>query len=118
MKRNDIILIVALLILGMAGFFFYLMRVQQPGSVVIITVDSKEYGRYDLKKDQMIPINDMNTVEIKDGKVRMIEADCPDKICVNHRVVEYNGESIVCLPNKVLVEVKSEENSSLDAVTG
>ena len=46
----------------------------------------------------------------------MTEADCPDKLCVNQRAVSKNGESIICLPNKVIVTVDSSENSEFDAV--
>ena len=47
----------------------------------------------------------------------MVEASCPDKLCVNQKAVSKNNESIICLPNKVIVEVDSSENSDLDAVT-
>ena len=43
-------------------------------------------------------------------------ADCPDQICVNHRPVSRNGESIICLPNEVVVSVKGGEEAELDGV--
>ena len=46
----------------------------------------------------------------------MTKADCPDKLCVNQNAVSKNGESIICLPNKVVVTVDSSENSEFDAV--
>ena len=36
----------------------------------------------------------------------MISADCPDKLCVHQHAISANGETIVCLPNKVVAEVK------------
>ena len=53
---------------------------------------------------------------IKDGEARMEWADCPDQICVDHRAVSRNGESIICLPNQVVVTVASSEESDVDAV--
>ena len=47
-----------------------------------------------------------NILVIKDGRADMTDADCPDRICVNHRPVSQEGETIVCLPHKVVVEVK------------
>ena len=54
---------------------------------------------------------------IKNGKADMTEADCPDKLCVHQKPVSKNHESIICLPNKVIVEVDSSANSEFDAVT-
>ena len=44
----------------------------------------------------------------------MIEADCPDLICVHHKPISRQGESIVCLPHKVIVEVTGEESAQED----
>ena len=46
----------------------------------------------------------------------MKEADCPDQICVRHKAISKSGESIVCLPHKVVVEISSEEEQDVDIV--
>ena len=38
----------------------------------------------------------------------MYEADCPDQICYSPEFVSKPGETIVCLPHRVVVEVKGE----------
>ena len=57
--------------------------------------------------------------EIKDGKVTMKEADCKDQICADHKAIEKSGETIVCLPHKVVIEIRSEDGKEqeLDGVT-
>ena len=55
-------------------------------------------------------------IQIKDGEASMIEADCPDQICVHEKAISADGESIICLPNKIVVEVESDKESELDAV--
>ena len=80
-----------------------------------ITVDGKQYGTYSLSKDRTIEINDTNICEIKDGKVTMIEADCPDKLCVHQKAISTKGGTIVCLPNKVVLEIDSSEKP--DSIT-
>ena len=45
-------------------------------------------------------------IEIKDGEVSVKEADCPDKICVNHKKISNVGESIICLPHKLVIEIR------------
>ncbi len=54
-----------------------------------------------------------NLLEIGDGKIRVIEADCRDKIDVKQGYISKIGETIVCLPNKMLIEIKGikEENT-------
>lgn len=71
-------------------------------------------------KDQVIPIKTAfgtNTIEVKAGKIYMIDADCRDKLCVHSKAIQYNGEMIVCLPHKLYVEIKSKKEASLDAVS-
>ena len=51
---------------------------------------------------------------IKDGVVHMEDADCPDKLCIKQGQIDSNGQKIVCLPNKTIVEVSSEKESDYD----
>ena len=74
--------------------------------MIHITVDGEDYGTWSLSKNETIKIGETNVCEIKDGKVRMIKADCPDQLCVKQSPVDKNGGMIVCLPNKVIIEGK------------
>ena len=53
-----------------------------------------------------------NTVEIKDGKVSVSEASCKNQICVKHSSISHSGESIVCLPNRLVVRIDSRDGDS------
>ena len=67
--------------------------------------------------DQKIRINGgTNILTIKNGKAKMTDADCPDQLCVHQKAASKNHESIICLPNKVVVEVDGSEESEFDAV--
>ena len=47
----------------------------------------------------------------------MKDANCPDKICEGHNKISYKGETIVCLPHKVVIEIVADEATyELDAV--
>ena len=86
--------------------------------MVTIKVNGKITGRYSLEENQEIEINDgSNLLKIKDGEADMISADCPDKLCVHQKAISKDGESIICLPNQVVVEIESSESSEYDAVT-
>lgn len=119
MKKNDFILIGALLLLGILVILIVNLT-KSEGGTLAITIDGKEYKTIDLEEDTQFTVEldngEWNTFEIKDGYVDMIDASCPDKLCVNHREIHYNNETIVCLPNKVVLQITSSEESELDAV--
>ena len=56
-----------------------------------------------------------NVIEIAGGKIHVIEADCPDKTCVNMGFLQ-GGAPIVCLPNKLVI--RYAQGGDLDAVAG
>jgi hypothetical protein len=51
-----------------------------------------------------------NVMIVEDNSVNIIDADCPDKVCVNHSSIESIGETIICLPHKLVVEIKIRKN--------
>lgn len=102
--------------------FYAVVHFQQKesGSLIEITVDKKVYGTYSLETDQEIPIvingTETNHVQISGGYADMTEASCPDLLCVHQSKISKVSETIVCLPNKVVVEVIAGEESGIDAV--
>lgn len=120
MKKNDrIFLCVVFLVLAAAAAVFYLTRGNH-GVQVKVTVDGDLYGTYSLNENQEIRIQKdgviTNVLVIKDGTADITEADCPDRLCVHQRAISKTKETIVCLPNKVVVEVAGSEESELDSV--
>ena len=124
MKKKEAIFIASILVIaGILGLGFRISG-QCSHNTIRITVDGKEFGTYSLSKDQVIHIGDTNVCEIKDGKVTMIEATCPDHYCMKQKAVDEHGGSIICLPNKVVIEGKdsaepseSDDSPKIDAVT-
>ena len=115
-KKADIIL--TIIIIAAAIFVFVIYNLVMGGfgkgfnGEVVITVDGAEFGRYELTKDQEIEIGNTNKAVIKDGYVDMIWADCPDKLCVNHVSINKAGNSIICLPNKVVITIENTAGKS------
>ncbi|NLX61551.1 MAG: NusG domain II-containing protein [Tissierellia bacterium] len=59
-----------------------------------------------------------NLIEIGDGKVRVVEADCPDKLDVKQGYISKVGEVIVCLPNRLVIEIKGvSEETEIDGIS-
>ena len=89
---------------------------------VKVTIDGRGYGTYPLSKDDTIEIKNgdgdvTNTLVIKGGVADMTSADCPDHLCVKQKAISKEGESIICLPNKVVVTVKSDTKSDIDSIS-
>ena len=122
-KKNDIILIGGGLILALVVYFVMTFFQGQAthNAKAVVTIDGEVYGSFPLDTDHVekidLPDGSYNILEIKDGKADITEASCPDGICVDHRAVNKQSQSIVCLPNKVVVEIESGEEAELDAVT-
>ena len=116
MKKNDWILGGGIVLAAGMIFLFQLLRDSGGAKEVTISADGDVFGTYSLEEDQTVEIGGTNRLVIEDGTARMEWADCPDQICVNHRPVSRNGESIICLPNEVVVSVKGGEEAELDGV--
>lgn len=59
-----------------------------------------------------------NTIRITEGKIGIIEADCPDRLCVKMGMVSSTGRPISCLPHRLVIQIEDEkEESPVDATT-
>lgn len=117
-RKADMILVAGILLLAVLSFAVIELFLKQPGASVVVTADGKVYGVYALNSSQQIVVetaHGKNVLQIEAGKVYMTEADCPDKICVKTGKISRTGETIVCLPHKVVVEVQAQKES-LDGV--
>ena len=103
-RLPDIILILALLTVGVV--LLILSRSGGRGSAVTVSIDGETVCEYSLMTDGRYPINGgTNTLVIEGGTARIEDADCPDKLCEKQGKISRLGERIVCLPNRVSVEV-------------
>ena len=121
LQKRDILLIGGLLLAALPAWLFFAVFGKKAGAYVTVTVDGEIYGTYPLAVEQTIDIKKdavtTNVLVIADGRADMKEADCPDQLCVHQRAISRSKESIICLPNKIIVEVDSHQNSQYDAVS-
>ena len=124
MKKNDIVLIA--IILAVTAVCLLGMRIWQKNNtngnaVAVVTIDGDVYGEYPLSEDYEerieLPDGSYNVLTIKDGFAQISEASCPDQICVHHNRIKYSEETIVCLPNKLVVTVQGGEDNGIDGST-
>ena len=118
--RNDIIL--AVIVIAVAAMGLLLLNVfKTEGSFVAVKIDGEETARYPLSVNTEVVIetgdDGRNTLVIEDNKAFMKDANCPDKICEGHQKISYKGETIVCLPHKVVIEIVTDDSENeLDVV--
>ena len=90
------------------------------GTEVQIVQDGVVLYRLDLSQteDQTIDVaynGRINTIQIKNGKIRVLDADCPDHTCVRMGWLESGALPIVCLPNHLIIEF-ADADEKVDAV--
>ena len=124
MKKNDVILIAVLLVVALlvaGGMRIWQMNNTKDTANVVVTIDGEVYGTYPLSEDRTerieLPDGSYNILIISGGYADVTEASCPDQICVKHNHIRYSKESIVCLPNKVVVTVEGGKENEIDGST-
>ena len=116
-----LLIIGVILVVAVAGLLV-IQSVREEGAQVVITWNGEVDGTYPLDEDQTFVFEGenggYNVVTIEDGFVFMEEANCPDQICVKHKPLNQTADPIVCLPNKLVVEVTAPETENqLDGVS-
>ena len=118
LKKADIVLVLVLLLAAAAAGIF-MLAVRGDGAEAVVIRDGQEILRLPLSEDAEEVITegeDSNTVVIKGGTARVTEANCPDKVCVHTGEIRYEGQTIVCLPHKLVVKIEGGEKQETDAV--
>lgn len=125
MTKGDKILIFTIIIISIGSLIFIKNSASKYNQKYIsIQVDGEEYKKIIFDKSiigKTIPIETKfgyNLIEIGDEEVRVIEASCPDELDVKQGSISMPGEIIVCLPNRLVVEIKgSDEKKEIDHIS-
>ena len=115
MKKNDFLLIIIIALISIPLIVLFLFN--REGNYALVKVDGVQKRIIDLNKDDTVRFETeygYNIIEVKDGKIGIIEADCPNHDCINKGFVKRNNESIICLPHHFEITVISD-NEEYDA---
>jgi hypothetical protein len=123
-KKWDIILLAFLTILSFipAIIFGVTSNRNYNSTYAEITIEGKLYKKVPLSDnmgEEELNIKTeygYNLIKIKDRSVAIIDADCPDKICEGPGFISKPGQSLVCLPHKMMVEIKGYDNTNSDEI--
>jgi hypothetical protein len=123
LKPWDFIIVVFLIIASfIPTIIFGLQQTDAPVTtkVAVLRVDGKEIKSFKLFKGQNESYRyedadgDYNLIEVKDDQIRIKEANCGDQVCVRRGWAKENGETIVCLPHKLVIEVQGSQGGDSD----
>lgn len=107
----EILIICIIVILSVFLFLLYKMF-RHDGKSAVITIDSEVIDTINLEteKSRIFKLDGHENViiEIMDGQIRVLSSDCPDKICVQSGFISQVGESIICMPNKLIIEIRDD----------
>ena len=113
--KRDIMLIATLIIVCAAVFLIINFVAKKDGITAAVKVDGNIVYMLPLDKNASVTVEGYqggsNTVVIENGTVYMKDADCPDKLCEKTGKISKNGETIVCLPHRVVVEIQGGEGN-------
>ncbi len=120
MTKFDIIIIIVVLSTAAA----YLLRnTYKPvvelfdSKIALVYQDNTLLKQLDLKEDKVIPLlNGRVEVEVRKGKIRILKTDCAQGLCRHQGWLGQSGQAIICVPNKLFIEIKSPKSCRVDAI--
>ena len=111
MKQKTLFWLVLFALLAAAGAGVYLLR-GGSGTVAVISVDGAVYDTVDLASvavayERTIETEyGWNTIRVGHGAIAVVEADCPDKLCVHQGEITDGVLPIVCLPHRLVIQIE------------
>jgi len=123
-KKWDITLIIIFLCLSLLPEAIFILSgaTNAAKTIAVIQVDGKEYKTIPLSehtgtdKFTIYTNHGYNTVTVRDQSIAITDADCPDQICVNEGFISKPGATTVCLPHKVMIEIRAFDSSEPDII--
>ncbi len=124
-KKMDIVIIICLIGISFLPHLIFAININKNYDSIhaIVKVDGKVYKEISLsslKEDDTFTVETSkgnNTISVKDKSISITHADCHDSLCVKQGSKSKVGDTIVCLPHKLIIEIKGkEEDSSSDDI--
>jgi hypothetical protein len=94
-------------------------EINQENTMEFLELTKEQWSDWELElqsQEQITSWDEYNVFVCKDGRIQMLQSSCPDKICVHHAEISKTGESIICLPHKLVIEISNAEEKKLDGV--
>ena len=119
MKKFDLYILLAVLVVT-AGLFFMFNARSTDDREVVISLKGQEYARVAMDgKEHVFEIQTelgYNKVIVDEHGVHIEEADCPDHDCVTVGVISKVGQSVICAPHYLVIEIIGNSDSGIDGM--
>ena len=117
-RVNAADIVIALLVIAFSiAPLFSFNKTPAAGATVNIYEDGRMVKQADLSVDAIYKVKN-EEIQVSGHRVRMLKADCLHQICVQQGWISTPAQTIVCVPNKILVEIKNNSGvQGLDAVS-
>jgi len=116
LKPADVIIIFLIVAFAGASFTF---PPQNAGEKFVVSHDGKIILEGELSKDSEYSINgslgEMKLL-VRDGKISVVKSNCSRKLCIKRGSIAKQGESIICVPNRVIITIQGK--GKVDGITG
>ena len=117
LRKTDIVLIAFFIILAFSLFFVFIFMGPTAGSVARVTIDGEEVLSIDIAANEgkifnVVSSYGLNVLSVENGRIRMIDADCPDGVCLRMGAISNTFQTITCLPHRLVVELTGSTNPS------
>lgn len=113
LKKFDYVIFAILALITIVSIAIpFIFSKDYSNSLVVIKANGAEYKTVPLSTNTSIPINidgHYNLIKVENGKVRIEDANCPDKLCVRSGSISRPGKPLVCLPHKITIEIEGIE---------
>jgi hypothetical protein len=114
-------ILLLLLVLGTIATYYFVERMAGVGTTILVEVNGEPRYKADLSSPAEFSIQGTLghlRIKVHEGRVAVIEADCPNHLCVRTGWRSRAGELIVCAPNRTVVRIVGEKIEGVRAVTG
>ena len=127
MKKADkyiLLGILFVLILSILSVYIFKTYFSKPGTIAVVTQNGVPIHRIDLSLVEtpyeiVVPADDdgYNTLAIQKNQIQIVDADCPDKLCIKTGPLSHTGDISVCLPHGLMVEIQEGEAREIDSLS-
>ncbi len=117
-KRGDLVLALVLLV-ALAGSWLYITQLSRDNLTAVVSQDGKVIREINLtavEEPFQFRVDDgqggFNIIEVERGRIRVLEANCPEQVDVRQGWISAPHESLVCLPHRLVVSIRSSKDKS------
>ena len=121
LRKADFVVISFFVLLAVGLIFAFAVAGNKTGAFAAVFLEGEEVLVIDIRRSEgqrfgVASANGINTVLVEGGAVRMLRADCPDQYCVGMGAISGTFQTITCLPNRVIVEIRGGVADDVDII--